>query len=259
MTTMARFTGKVALITGGGHGIGEAMAHRFAKEGADIAIVDLDTDAANKVKAAIEKIGRTCLVVNVDVADSKQVNEMVDAVMKKFGKIDILLNVAGIFFDRPIHEMSDEDWDRHIRINLTGTFFCTRRVVKQMLKQKKGKIVNLASLSGDRAFPNSSAYCASKGGIINLTRELGEELAAKGINVNAIGPGIILTRMTDAMRRDEKSYNEKLKMVPIKRFGQPEEIAAVAAFLCSDEAEFIVGQTIYVDGGSSVVAQAPPL
>jgi 3-oxoacyl-[acyl-carrier protein] reductase len=259
MSASRRFTGKVALITGGASGIGEAMAHRFAQEGANIAIADLNLDAANRVKTEVERMDRKAFAYRVDVSDSKQVDTMVAATVERFGRIDFLLNVAGIFFDRPIHEMVDEDWHKHIAINLTGTFFFTRRVVQEMLKHKSGKIVNVASLSGNRAFPFSSAYCASKGGIINLTRELGEELAAKGINVNAIGPGIILTPMTAAMRNDPKSYEEKLKMVPIKRFGRPEEIAAVAAFLCSEDAAFIVGQTIYVDGGSSVVSQAPPV
>lgn len=258
MNSYNRFQKKVALITGAGRGLGRSMAERFANEGADIVVVDINSEFAEDTKKRIEKIGRKCAVKITDVTNVQEVNEMFEDVIKQFGRVDILINNAGVFWDKPVHQMTDDDWNKHIDINLNGVFYCTRRVVQEMLKQKNGKIVNIASLSGKRAFPNSSAYCASKGGIINMTRELGEELASKGINVNAIGPGIFETEMTAAMRADQASKEAKLKMIPKHRFGYPEEIAALAAFLCSDEAEFIVGQTIYIDGGSSVVAQALP-
>lgn len=174
---------------------------------------------------------------------------MFDATLDEFGKVDILVNNAGVFIQKPIHEMEEEDWDKVLNINLKGVFLCTKRAVSEMLDQESGKIINIASIAGKTGFENSSAYCASKGGIINLTRELGLELSPKGINVNAIGPGVIKTDMTKSMLEDEEYKNQVMGMTPRGRVGQPEDIASAAVYLASEESDFVVGETLFVDGG----------
>lgn len=241
--------GKTAIVTGASSGIGRGIAKRFAREGADIVIADIKTDAAENVAEEIKEIGQEALVVKTDVSNSDDVDKMVEATVSKFGKVDILVNNAGVFVQKPIQEMEEGDWDKVLDVNLKGAFLCTRRVVEEMLEQGGGKIVNIASIAGKTGFQNSSAYCASKGGIVNLTRELGMELAPKGIHVNAIGPGVIETAMTKPLLEDEEFEEQTLAMTPRGRIGKPEDIASAAVYLASDESDFVVGETVFVDGG----------
>ncbi|NYT00375.1 MAG: 3-oxoacyl-ACP reductase FabG [Methanocellales archaeon] len=241
--------GKVAIVTGAGSGIGRGIALRFAKEGADIVIPDLNLEGAQNTAKEIEALGRNSLVIKMDVSNSSDVDRMVTETINNFGKIDILVNNAGIFIQKPLLETTEADWDKVLDINLKGAFLCSKRVVKEMLKRGGGKIINLASVAGQVGFANSSAYCASKGGVINLTREMALELAPKNINVNAIGPGSIETPMTREMLADPAIKQMLLGVTPFGRIGQPEDIANAASFLASGESNFVNGITLFVDGG----------
>lgn len=213
-------------------------------------IGDIQLDAAKEVVKEIEESGQKALAVKTDVSNPEDVDKMIKKTIGEFEEIDILVNNAGVFVQKPITEMEESDWDKVINVNLKGVFLCTQRVAQEMLKQDdRGKIINIASIAGEVGFQNSSAYCASKGGIITLTRELGLELAPKGINVNAIGPGVIETAMTKPLLKDEEFKKQVLGMTPRGRLGQPEDIANAAVFLASDESDFVVGETLFVDGG----------
>ncbi|MDD3421040.1 MAG: 3-oxoacyl-ACP reductase FabG [Methanocellales archaeon] len=240
---------KVAIVTGAGSGMGRVIALRFAKEGADIVIPDINLKGAQNTAKEIGAIGRKSLVIKTDVSDSSEVDRMVQEAVNKLGKIDILVNNAGIFIQKPLVETTESDWDRVLDINLKGVFLCSKRAVPEMLKQGGGKIINIASVAGQVGFLNSSAYCASKGGVINLTREMALELAPKNINVNAIGPGVIETPMTRDMLADDATKQMLIGATPFGRVGHPEDITNAALFLASGESNFINGITLFVDGG----------
>lgn len=244
-----RLANKVAIITGSRRGIGFGIAKKFAQEGANVIITDIDLEDCKKSCEELNRFGRKNLALKVDVSKAKDVEKMVKETIKTFGKIDILVNNAGIYIQKPLVELTEKEWDKLIDINLKGVFLCTKEVVKEMIKRRYGKIINIASIAGQVGFANSSAYCASKGGIINITRELALELAQYKINVNAIGPGVIETPMTDFITKKPEMLKGILANVPWNRVGQPLDIANAALFLASDEADYVTGHTLFVDGG----------
>ncbi len=252
---MGRFDGRVAVITGAAQGIGFGTATRFAEEGASVAILDLDetkaAEAASKLPGEAAHVGIGC-----DVADSGAAAAAVERVVSELGGIHVLVNNAGVTRDNLLFKMTEDDWDLVMNVHLKGAFNMTKAAQKHFVDQKYGKILNLSSVSalGNRGQAN---YSAAKMGIQGLTRTLGIELGPFGINANAIAPGFIATEMTDATAARLKMDVEEFRALnadanPVKRVGFPEDIAAAAAFLCSDEASYITGQTLYVDGGAKL-------
>jgi 3-oxoacyl-[acyl-carrier protein] reductase len=242
-----RLKDKVALITGGARGIGRAIALLFAREGADVAIIDVNLQEAEKTSHEIETLGRKSLALQVDVTDYLKVEEGVNKILDKFAKVDILVNNAGITKDNLLLRMSEAEWDAVLDVNLKGSFNCIKAVSKAMIKQRSGKIINIASIIGIIGNAGQANYSASKAGIIALTKTAAKELASRNINVNAVAPGFIQTEMTAKLPEDLK---EKMKeAIALKKFGSPDDVANVCLFLASEEAGYITGQTIVVDGG----------
>lgn len=244
-----RLKNKIAIITGSGRGIGKAIVLEMAKQGANVIISDINLEECQKVCKEVEKIGSKALAVKCDVSNEKEVKDLIKKTINKFGRIDILVNNAGIFKQIPIEEMTEKDLGLVLDINLKGYFLCTREAVKYMKKQKRGKIINISSIAGEVGFLNSSAYCASKGGIIAMTKELALELGQYRINVNAVGPGVVETPMTKGMLENPETKKALLANIPLCRVCQPEEIGKAAVFLASDEADYITGHCLFVDGG----------
>ncbi|MGD9015150.1 MAG: 3-oxoacyl-[acyl-carrier-protein] reductase [Candidatus Omnitrophota bacterium] len=238
---------KVALITGGAQGIGRQISLTFAREGADIVICDVNLEQAKQAEQEIKASGRQSQTEKMDVTDYTNVQNAVNKILDKFKKIDILVNNAGITQDNLILKMSETEWERVIKVNLTGTFNCTKAVSRVMLKQKAGKIINISSIIGLIGNIGQANYSASKAGIIALTKTTAKELASRNINVNAIAPGFIQTKMTERLPQEIRS--KMLDQIPLRRFGNPEDVAGVCLFLASEEANYITGQTIIVDGG----------
>lgn len=243
---MLRLEGKVAIITGGGRGIGKATAKRFAEEGAKIVIVEFDE--ANGKAAADELSELTDVIfLQVDVSQRNQAQQMAQAVVDHFGKVDILLNNAGILRDAQLLKMTEDEFDSVISVNLKGAFNCGQAVAEHMAKQGSGRIINVSSVVGLYGNFGQSNYVASKAGIIGMTKVWARELGRKGICVNAVAPGFIGTEMVKAM--PEKIIGAMVSKVPLQRMGEPEEVANVYLFLASDEASYVNGCTISVDGG----------
>lgn len=245
---MKELENKTAIVTGGARGIGRAIALTLAKEGINCVISDLDIPQAEATAKEIASLTTTeTMAVGCNVADSKSVNEMLKKVLDKFNSIDILINNAGITADSLLVRMKEEDWRKVIDVNLTGAFNCLQVVGKPMMKQRSGKIVNISSIIGLRGNAGQANYAASKAGLIGLTKSAARELAARGVNVNAVCPGFIKTEMTDRLPAAIKS--ELLAQIPSGRFGEPEDVAGVVLFLVSPGADYITGQIIVVDGG----------
>jgi len=240
--------GKVALVTGASRGIGRAIALKLAAEGAKVAINYAgNTAKAEEVKAEIEKNGGQAILVQADVADSAAVEAMVNATVEAFGQIDILVNNAGITRDGLMMRMKDEDFDAVINTNLKGVFYCTKLVSKLMMKKRSGRIINMASVVGLMGNAGQTNYAAAKAGVIGFSKSAAKELAARGITVNMVAPGFIDTDMTAAMT--DKAREMTLTGIPLNRMGTPEDVANAVAFLVSDNASYITGQVINVDGG----------
>jgi glucose 1-dehydrogenase len=243
----------VAIVTGGGRGIGEAISNRLAREGAKLVVAEVDLQNSKKVVSVLEKSGCDALAVNVDVSKGGDVKRMVEETLARFGGIDILVNNAGVNRRAPFLDISEEDWDWVQGINLKGTFLCSQRVAREMVKTgKRGKIVNISSIFAEIADPDQTTYSISKAGVYRLTRNMAFELARYGINVNAIGPGPIQTEMTRHLVEDPEKYRALLKSIPLGRLGQPIDIANAVCFLVGPESDFITGHLLVVDGGKLV-------
>ena len=240
--------GKVALVTGGARGIGRAIALELAKGGAIVVInYNGSQDKAMDLKQEIESRGGRAEIYQCNVSDFAKCEELVQGIVKQFGSLDILVNNAGITKDGLLMKMSEEDFDKVIDVNLKGAFNTIRFASRQMLKQKSGRIINLSSVVGVAGTAGQANYASSKAGIIGLTKAAAKELASRGITVNAIAPGFIETDMTDAL--PEKVKDSTVSQIPLARFGRPEDVAKLAAFLASEASGYITGQVIHVDGG----------
>ncbi len=239
-----RLENRVSLVTGGEQGIGRAIALKLAEEGSDIAVFDMEELGTWR---EIEKLGRNVLFSTVDVSDFQEVSGEVSNVIRHFGRLDVLVNNAGTTKDNLILRMTETDWDRVLSVNLKGTFNTTKAVVREMIRNGHGRIINISSVVGINGNAGQVNYAASKAGLIGFTKSLAKELARKGITVNVIAPGFIETRMTDALKENVKA--KLLEHIPIGRIGSPEDVAALALFLASDESRYITGQVMRVDGG----------
>ena len=239
--------GHTALITGGARGIGRAIADNLAQKGVNIIIVDVNLDIAREAASEIEKLGVKSIALKADVSNSADVTNIFEEAIKQYGKIEILINNAGITKDGLLLRMKDEDWDAVININLKGTFLCTKEAVKIMSKNRYGRIVNISSVVAFTGNPGQANYSASKAGMIGLTKTIAKEYASRGITVNAVAPGFISTAMTDGLSENVKQ--EMLKAIPMNRFGTVQDVANAVAFLSSPESGYITGQVIHVNGG----------
>ncbi len=245
-----KLEGKTAIVTGAQTGLGKAIALRLGKEGASVVIPDIVFEGARNVSREIEKMGQKSLPLGTDVSKSRDVKEMVKKTIDEFGRIDILVNNAGVIIRKGLLEHTEEDWNKIVAVNLTGVFWCIKEVVPYMIKQGRGKIVNIASISGltGNVYPS---YGATKGGVVNLTRSLALELAPHNININCICPGVFRTTMSEDLYRADPALEGRLaKTIPAQRLGYPEEIASAALFLASDESSYCHGTALVVDGGT---------
>lgn len=251
MNGFGDLTGKKALITGGGRGIGRAIALEFAAAGADVAINYVGSaDEAQETAAACEKLGVKAVIIPADVSKTDEVAAMFEQTLAQLGRLDILVNNAGITRDALLLRLSDEDYDKVLAVNLRGAFLCMRQAAKLMLKQRGGRIISLSSVVALRGNAGQVNYAASKAGLIGMTKSLARELAGRGVTVNALAPGFIQTAMTDAIPEAAKA--NMLAGIPAGRLGQPEDVAAAAHFLASDAAAYITGQVLRVDGGMAM-------
>jgi 3-oxoacyl-[acyl-carrier protein] reductase len=244
--------GRVAVVTGGARGIGRAIVEKLALLGADVVIADMLIDLAEESAAEISMLTqRNLIALKVNVADGKSTTELIDQTIKQFGKIDILVNNAGITRDTLILRMEEADWDAVLDVNLKGVFNCSKAAIRPMMKQRYGRIVNISSVSGQAGQAGQTNYSASKAGVIGFTKALAREVGSRQITVNAVAPGFIPTYLTNDLPEDLK--NSILSATPAGRMGKPEEIAAAVAFLASEEASYITGQVLAVDGGMAMM------
>ena len=239
-----RFKDKIVMVTGGAAGIGRTTAEAFAREGAKLAICDVNPQAG---EAAVQALGPEASFQKVDVANEAEVAAWADATVQRYGRIDVLVNNAGITRDALLLRMKESDWDLVMSINLKGAFLCTRAVVRHMAQQRSGRVVNVASVVGVVGNVGQANYVASKAGLIGLTKTVAREFAARGITVNAVAPGYIETQMTAVL--SDKVKEAFLAQIPLGRAGSPEEVAAAVTFLASDQAAYLTGQVLHVSGG----------
>ncbi len=239
--------GKVALITGGAQGIGRAIALRFAREGARLAVSDINVEKAKETAKELESLGCEALAIGGNVADAKAGEAMIEETLNRFGRVDILVNNAGITRDGVLLRMKDEDWDLVLAVNLKGAYHCTKAALRPFLKQKGGKIVNIASVTGQMGNAGQSNYAASKAGLMGFTKSVAREYANRNIQVNAVAPGFIDTAMSQAI--PEKGREFLIKQIPMERLGTAEDVAEAVLFLASSAADYITGQVLNVNGG----------
>lgn len=250
---MFDLTGKFALVTGSSRGIGEGIAMSLAKQGANVAVnCHTNAEMCSTVASRIKQIGRQSLATQADISNKEHVEQLFSAIKERWGRLDILINNAGVIDYAGFEDLSEGQWDRVIDVNLKGVFLCSQQAVKLMKPNNWGRIVNIASISSGGVgigFKNISHYTASKGGVVALTENMAIELAQYGINVNAIAPGAIESDMSSAVQEDEELLKATLMQIPKKRMGKPEDIGTAAVYLSSEEADYVTGTVLYVDGG----------
>ena len=244
---MSDLNDKVALVTGAARGLGQAIAVKLAEACADVALCDLNAEWLEETAAKVKALGRRAECYGVNVAEGESVAAGVKAIEKDFGKIDVLVNNAGITKDGLMMRMSEDDWDAVLNVNLKGTFLCTKAVTRGMMKKRSGTIVNIASVIGLMGNAGQANYAASKGGVISFSKTVAKELASRNIRCNAVAPGFIRTAMTDAL--DDEVQNKMKEIIPLSRFGEPEDVANVVLFLASDASAYVTGQVISTCGG----------
>ncbi len=242
-----KLEGKVALVTGGAQGIGRAIALALVREGAKVAISDVNLARAQETGREIEAQGREALAVGGNVANAQEAEAMVQKTAEKFGRVDILVNNAGITRDQVLLRMKEEDWDSVLSVNLKGIFNCTKAALRPLLKQKGGKIINIASVTGQMGNAGQANYAASKAGVIGFTKSIAREYASRNIQVNAVAPGFIDTAMTQAIPQKGREF--LIQQIPMGRLGTPEDVAEAVIFLASPAADYITGQVLAVNGG----------
>ena len=242
-----RFGGRVAIVTGGARGIGRAVTSAFAKEGAKVVISGRDESALEQARAEVTKEGGEAIAVRADVSLEVDADALCERTLEAFGRADILVNNAGVTRDGLLLRMKDEDWDQVMATNLKGAFHCCRAFARPMMKQRWGRIVNVSSVVGLQGNAGQANYAASKAGLLGLTKAIAKELASRHITVNAVAPGFIETSMTSALT--EKVREGLLAQIPMGRLGKPEDVASAVAFLCSEDAAYVTGQVLTVDGG----------
>lgn len=246
---MFRLDNKIALITGGGRGLGRAIALAFAEQGADVAIASRTLEQLNETAALIRAQGRRALAIEADVSHSASVTQMVETARRAFGRLDVLVNCAGVGWAERLAEMSDSTFDWIVKTNLYGTFYCCREVLRGMIEQQSGSIINIASVAGVKGVPGLGAYGASKAGVIALTKVLAMENTRYNIRVNAIAPGYFRTDMNAAVLDDPEVGPKIIRRIPMRRAGDPQEIGGLAVYLASDEASFVTGEVYFISGG----------
>ena len=240
-------TGKTAIVTGASRGIGAAIARKLCEAGANVALCSRSAEAVAAIADTLNSEGYTAISTAADISKKVDVEALIKTVLDRFSQIDILVNNAGITRDTLLMRLQDEDWDAVLQTNLTGTMYCTRAVMRPMLRQRSGRIINISSVIGIMGNPGQASYAAAKAGIIGFTKTIAREVGVRGITVNAIAPGFITTDMTAQMPQQNQ---EQLRgLIPLRRFGSPEDVADAVYFLASDAARYITGQTLHVDGG----------
>jgi len=244
-----KLDGKVAIVTGAGRGLGKAMSLALAEAGADVVGAARNVREIEQTSKEITHLGRKSIAIPTDITSFRMVNDMVRKTMEEFGKIDILVNNSGIAIPKPFISTNEEEWNRVLSTNLTGMFLCTRAVGQFMIQQRSGKIINIASDVGVRGYRNFVSYCVSKAGVIQLTRALALEWAPYNIHVNAIGPGTFYTDLNAAALQDDKTREEMLRRIPLRRYGQPKELGPLVVYLASQASDFMTGETIFIEGG----------
>ncbi len=244
-----RLKGQVAIVTGAGQGIGQAIATTLAREGAAVVVNDVVPERADRVAGEIKAQGGQALSVAADVSKAKEVNMLIGKTLDSYQRVDILVNNAGIIKMKRVLEMTEADWDRTMDVNIKSQFLCSKAVAGHMIKQKRGKIINLASLSAHIGAPGMGAYGASKGGVVQLTKTLAVELGKYNITVNAISPGFTMTEMVKQAGKDRPDFLEGMDRIPLRRAAETQDIANVVLFLASAESDYITGQVLVIDGG----------
>lgn len=249
---MFELNGKVALVTGARRGMGKSHALALSHQGAKVIVTDVNQEECQSVVDEIKSNGGDAVAFKLDVSNTAEVNQVFDEAIKQFGRLDILVNNAGVYLPKPALEITEDEWNKMIDINLKGEFFCAQRAAKEMAKNRWGRIINISSIDSGGVgigLAGGAHYAASKGGAIGMTEVLATEWAQSGITVNAIGPGAIDTPMVAAAQMPEEAMKQMMAGIPMGRIGRPEEISAAVVFLASEEASYVTGATLYVDGG----------